>query len=198
MPEVDAIIMAAGQSKRMGTQKLLLPFADTTLLEYFLQRFPYHLFTHIYLVYNDIRVAEVAGNFRVTLLYNSVPQNGQSVSIRLGVEKSQAEDGMLFTVADQPFLAEDVIEKLIQEFSENKEKIVRPLCNNKPQNPVIFPRYCCHDLLNIEGDKGGREVISLYPNSLHYINFSRDISFKDADTLEDYKILLMQLQNEKR
>lgn len=193
MAEIDAIIMAAGLSRRMGEQKLVLPFGTTTLLGYFLKHFPYELFREVFLVYSDERVAEIGREHSVKLVLNSTPEQGQSGSIRCGVEQSQARDGMLFTVADQPFLDRQVIAVLVDDFSHTPTKIVRPQYAGRPQNPVIFPRFCQKDLCNLVGDQGGRAVIAQHPQSLQLIEFTDGRCFKDVDRREDYTLLLGQV-----
>lgn len=193
MAEIDAIIMAAGLSRRMGEPKLLLPFGQTTLLDYFLERFPYDLFRDVFLVYGDERVAEIGRGYGVKLIVNPTPEQGQGSSIKYGTEQSQARDGMLFTVADQPFLGRRIITSLVEAFSKAPSKIIRPQHAGKPQNPVIFPRFCQNDLQNIVGDKGGRAVIAQYPDALELIEFTDGRCFKDVDCREDYTLLLGQV-----
>lgn len=193
MIEVDAIILAAGLSKRMGQAKLLMPFGEATLLDHFLHKFPYHLFRTVIMVYNDNRVQEIAEKYPLELVYNPSPEQGQGSSICYGAQYSRATDGMLFTVADQPFLGVEVIQPLLEEFGRRPQSIIRSRHIGIPQNPVIFPQYCREKLQEIVGDKGGREVIRQYPEALHYVDFVNELPFKDVDCYQDYTSLLKHL-----
>lgn len=196
MVEIDAIIMAAGLSRRMGEQKLLLPFGSTTLLGYFLDHFPFALFREVFLVYSNQEVAEIGRGYGLKLVLNPDPEQGQGGSIKCGVEQSQAKDGMLFTVADQPFLGDEIITSVTQAFSLAPHKIIRPQYGGRPQNPVLFPQFCKDDLGNLMGDNGGRAVIAKYPEAVQLLNFTEELSFKDADYKEDYRFLLEELEKQ--
>ncbi|CAG37793.1 hypothetical protein DP3064 [Desulfotalea psychrophila LSv54] len=190
MPELDAIIPAAGFSRRMGTNKLLLPLGGKTLLEVFLDAFPYHLFRSVFLIYADDQVAGCAGSYPLHLVRNSHPERGQSYSVRLGLELSRAQDGFLFAVADQPCLRPASIERMVALFSRDKSRIVRPEVAGKPRNPVIFPASLGPQLLALEGDEGGRQVIRAHPHLLCSLEFSDSAEFVDIDTPERYQQLL--------
>ena len=74
MCKIDGVILAAGLSKRMGTNKLLLPLGDATILDRFLERFPFARFDNVILVYSDEQVAAIAGRFPMTLCPNRQPR----------------------------------------------------------------------------------------------------------------------------
>ena len=190
MAEVDAIIMASGSSRRMGSNKLLLPFGDfseTTLLGYFLQDFPFSIFHQVILVCADPQVASIAEKFPLTVCHNDAAQQGQSESIKKGVERSTAQGGILFLVADQPFLRGGTIETIVETFAHHPNSIIIPYVDDKPRNPVLFPSVLRDQLQRLEGDVGGRNVIQAHPELVHFLSFPTGDDFCDIDDPVTYQ-----------
>lgn len=192
MAKVDAIVLASGLSKRMGCNKLLLPLGKSTVIGQFLSRFPYALFQKVIVVYGDQQVASIASEYPVILCYNQNPKAGKSNSIQLGLSVSTAEDGMMFAVADQPLLTSVTIQMLVEMFSENNsKKIVVPEVDGRPANPVIFPAACRSEFAELQGDSGGRQLITKQPERVCYASFSSGEEFYDVDTQENYQTVVV-------
>lgn len=190
MLEVDAIILASGLSKRMGANKLLLPFKDSTLLGYFLDSFSNFLFRKVILVVSDEKVAQLAGDYAVTICHNPCPEEGQSRAIREGLKSSVAKDGIMFFVADQPLLLGETLETLLAEFREKPDRIIVPVIGGKRKNPVIFPSSFRQELDELRGDIGGRGVIKNNESSVFLVECMNVDEFSDIDTVEHYTTLV--------
>lgn len=192
MTEIDAIILASGLSRRMGGNKLLLPLGHTTVIGHFLSCFPYELFEKVILVFSDERVKEIGKKYPVEICYNTTPEHGKSHSIQIGLQASEAEDGTMFFVADQPLLQASTIAKLVVEFKHNKDAIVVPSVHGKTANPVIFPSDCRTALLRLKGDCGGRQIVWQNLHRVSFISFDSEDEFVDIDTLPIYKKVINQ------
>ncbi len=188
MSRLDAVIMASGLSRRMGCNKLLLPLGESTVVEQFLGRFPYHLFQKVIFVYSDRQVEAIAAKYPLILCHNQVPEAGKSHSIQLGVAKSTAEDGILFAVADQPLLTAATIKTLVEMFSrQDGQKIIVPEVDGQPANPVIFPAACRSEFAELQRDSGGRQLIGKDPQRVCSVFFATADEFCDVDTPEKYQ-----------
>ena len=187
MCELDAVILASGFSRRMGENKLLLPLGDMPVIELFLAKFPYELFQTVCLVVADEGVATIGREFPLVLCRNDRPEEGKSYSIRLGLTACKAKDGILFAVADQPFLQATTVQKLVDVFRQEKSRIVLPKVNNTPRNPVIFPACLRGELQGLRGDSGGRRVIRKHPEQVRYVFFDDESQFVDIDTPDMYR-----------
>jgi molybdenum cofactor cytidylyltransferase len=191
MAKVDAVILAAGFSKRMGCNKLLLPLGNSTVVGQFLKRFPFALFQKVILVYRDPQVASIARKYPVVLCQNQNPEAGKSYSIQQGLAVSTAKGGVMFAVADQPRLTSSTIKTLLEVFCENKsKKIVVPEVAGKSANPVIFPARCRGEFAELHGDSGGRQLIIKQPERVCYVSFASGKEFFDVDSPENYQQLL--------
>lgn len=190
MLEVDAVILASGSSSRMGTNKLLLPLCErdeTTLIEHFLKKIPYTLFKEVFLIYSDSKFLEISAHFPVIPCYNKESVKGKSIAIKNGLACSSSKDGILFFVADQPFLLPTTITDILEKFKRNKNSIIVPRANHKPRNPVLFPTRFKIDLLKLQGDKGGRSIIKTNQKEICYVDFPTPEQFTDIDTPVMYK-----------
>lgn len=188
---ITAIIMASGFSKRMTCDKLFLKVNSETLIERTIKKVKGSKVDDIIIIYRDKRIKDIAKNQGIISIYNNNAEKGQSESIKLGIkEADERTKGFIFFVGDQPFLSIEVINKIIIEFKKKTEKIIIPLYNGKRGNPIIFPAYLKKELLLINGDIGGREVIKDNFDIVNYIKIHDKYLGIDIDTIEDYKKII--------
>ncbi|WP_432408730.1 molybdenum cofactor cytidylyltransferase [Wukongibacter sp. M2B1] len=184
---ITGIIMASGFSKRMKRNKLLLDLDGSPVIERVIKAIKESNVDNVIIVYREKRVKEIGIRNGVKVIYNDSAELGQSQSMKLGVRYSPPEtEAFMFFVGDQPFLNAVTINRLIEAFKEGKYPIVVPKYNGKRGNPVIFSSELKGELLNIEGDKGGRSIIREKPSDVKIVNFSDETIGKDIDTWEEY------------
>jgi len=194
MAELEAVILAAGLSRRMGCNKLLLPLGDSTVIGRFLGRFPYDLFAEVNVVYADPQVGEIARRFPVGLIANLEPETGKSTSIRLGLLAGSPRRGVLFSVADQPLMTAATISKLAVTFRKTPGKIILPTTEGAPANPVIFPADLRPELLQLTADEGGSRIIRSHHQRVLTVPFGCGDEFFDMDTEREYQEILRNFQ----
>lgn len=187
---VSAVIMASGFGKRMGKNKLLLPLWGKVIIEYVIEAALNSNLDEIILVGRDEGVLSIARENGVKTILNTNAHLGQSEAVKLGINNTGICDGYMFLTGDQPLINREVINILIDEFEKNKDKIVVPLCNGRRGSPVIFSKAFRNELLNLEGDTGGREVIKKHIDSVIYKTIDEEYLLMDIDTEEDYKKIL--------
>ncbi len=189
MIRLNAIIMAAGQSRRFGSNKLLLPLQGKPIIQHLLDQFPFQLFHQVVLVYSHEQVRTIAKNYPLILCHNEHPSLGKWQTIQLGLKTCDDAEGTLFLVADQPLLKEVTIITLAETFRQHPTRIIRPIIADKPGNPVFFPASCLQELKSLQGDIGGRTVIRQHSDLLMPIPFNDPNEFIDIDTPETYNKL---------
>ncbi len=184
---ITGIIMAAGFSKRMNKDKLILDFKGISIIERVIKAVKQSNVDKIILVYREEKIKEIGIKNGIKTVYNNRAELGQSESIKLGINASSIKTkGFMFFVGDQPFLDSLIINKLIDVFKEQNNNIVTPIYKEKRGNPIIFSSDLKDELLKIEGDKGGKSIIKKRYDEVKFVYFDNDISRLDIDTWDEY------------
>ena len=188
---LTGIIMASGLSRRMnGHNKLLMKIDGKYIFEHSMDSIIRSDVDKIIVVTWYDEIIDFCKKNDVLFVQNNFPEAGQSESIKLGIKNCDAESDFMFFVADQPFLKTDTINFLIKKYHQNKQKIIIPKNKNTLGNPRIFPKSMREEFLSLTGDVRGFWIIKKHPELVKYINIQDDVSFRDIDTLEDYKNLV--------
>lgn len=182
---ITGIIMASGYSRRMGTNKLLMDFKGKKIIEYVIEATIESRLNEVLLIYKDEIIKNIGNYYGIKTIYNDKSHMGQSQSIVYGVENATYDSYMFFT-GDQPFITAELIDFLIESHKNNKEKIIIPCYKGKRYTPTIFPKLFKEDLLNIEGDQGGRNIIKNNPKMVKKINIWDEKLLIDIDTQDEF------------
>lgn len=187
---ISAIIMASGYSSRMGKNKLLLPFRGKTIIENVLDIVNNCEFDDIVLVAQEEIVLEMASTRNIKSVKNEAAYLGQSNSIKLGIKSSKEVEGYAFFTADQPLIDTMNINMLVNSFNNNVNSIIVPVFGEKRGTPVIFSSNYKTELMELEGDTGGRVIIAKHRAEVIYKEVSSERFVMDIDCVEDYRRLL--------
>ena len=196
VPKISAIIMASGKSKRMGTNKLLLEYRGVTFIENTLKKVLNENFYELAIVISDKKVRKKCQDYikksekdekKIYIVDNKKSEKGQSESIKIGLKTLEKCEGYMFFSCDQPFLTSNTIKKILQNFKT--KGITIPEYNGKRSLPVIFGENFKDELLKLEGDTGGKTVISNHQDKIKIVEIENPDEGKDIDTKEDYEML---------
>ncbi len=186
---VSAILLAAGESKRMGKPKLLLPFGSSTILEQAIDNLLNSRVDDVIVVVGD-RAQEIIQRIAsrpVKVAINPVYHEGMGTSIVRGV--SLVDDralAVMLVLADQPLIDSETINKLIAAFLSHDKGIVIPAYKGRRGHPIIFSATYKKELLGLKGDEGGRQIIRKHPDDiLEVVVNSQSINI-DIDTMDNY------------
>lgn len=188
---MKTILLAAGLSKRMGCQKLLLPFQGGTILSAVIEQLLQSSLTPVILVTSEVILQRIEFlSPDVIPVINATPELGQSGSMRLGLEQLEEEDAFCLMLGDLPFVTFRALIKTYQEFiklPQNYSALV-PVRGGEYGHPSFFSPIWRERFLTVQGDVGGRYVIKKYKEEV-LICEGDDAFFCDMDTPEDYKNL---------
>jgi len=187
---ISAILLGAGESKRMGFDKLSLPWGKKTILERCLQTLLRSQVQEVVIV-RGLRNRWVRNHFhgkKIKIVTNPHPAAGMSRSIQKGLRAvCPGSDGILIALGDQPFLKTRTINALIRVFDREKERIVIPAFRGRTGHPVIFHKAYKKELMNLKGDVGGRSIIERHREDVRVVRVKSIGVVKDVDTWQDFE-----------
>lgn len=184
---ISGIILASGFSNRMGQDKLLLQIDQTTIVEKVIQAAVASVLDEVILVYRRNAVETITASYPIKAVHNIDAEKGQSTSVIRGIHAAApATEAYVFMVGDQPFLNATTINRLAACHAEHPKKIIVPTYDGRNGNPVLFPSSYKNDLLNIQGDRGGRTVIEAAGDNVIHIKIAHSHIGYDVDTPEDF------------
>lgn len=186
---ISAILLAAGESKRMGRLKPGLPLGNSTILEQSIDNLVHSRIDELIVVlgYRAQELMEKVAGRQVKTVINPDYEQGMSTSVIAGLhmvdDRAQA---VLFALADQPFIDSKIVDKLIDGFSRHSKGIVVPAYRGRRGHPVIFAVRYREELLRLRGDVGGRQIIKDHTDDVLEIPVDSESINVDIDTMSDY------------
>ncbi len=194
MPGITAILLAAGESSRMGQPKPLLPWGDLPLIQYQVASLAEAGASPIVVVlgHDSEEIAPyVASSPTLQTVINPDYAEGKTTSIRLGVSQVRDDvDGILLLAVDQPRPA-DLVRRVIEEHLRSGALITHPTYNGRGGHPIIFAGSLKGELLAItEQQQGIREVVGRHQDSIRTVAVESPIARVDLNTLDDYESAL--------
>ncbi len=193
------VILAGGQSKRLGSPKQLLQVDGTTLLERTVAA-AQELGTGTVLVvlgaHAELILPEVS-QAGIEVILNPNWQEGMAASVRAGIRHIESHhpqmDGILFLVCDQPFLQADLLVELINLQASADLPVAACRYGDRLGTPALFHHSVFSQLLDLKGDTGARKLLEGMADQVAVLDFEKGIY--DIDTREDYERLLTYKNN---
>lgn len=200
-PQTAAIILAAGMSSRMGEarNKLLLPLHHRPVLAHVIEAALGSQAWPVILVLGH-QAEEVKAHIQqdlkegaLEIVENPDYARGQSTSLKAGLRallaNRSAQDlaGVIFLLGDQPMITSAMIDKLIALREQTGRLIALPLYQGRRGNPVVFSLKLLPELLQVEGDEGGRSVLKRHATEIATLEMSEEAANFDVDTWEAYQ-----------
>ena len=188
---ITAILLAAGQSKRLFNQnKLIKNYKGKPLINHAVQSIIKSKIEKLIIVlgFEYLKVnKKINKNKKIKFVINRNYTRGISSSIKCGLKKiSNKSDGFIIVQADMPEIGKNILNKLYKEIKTNKKEIFVPRKNNKIGNPIGFKLSMINQLKKISGDKGAKFIIKRNRLKIKYIRTKSLGIFKDIDLIKDF------------
>ena len=191
---IGCVVMASGEGKRFGCNKLMADFNGNPLISHAISTV-LSFFDRTVVVTRHQEVAQFCQDNGVKVIVHNLP--GRNDTVRLGLEQiSESCEGCIFCQGDQPLLSAETINKMIDTFKSNPDKIIRLQFDSHPSSPVIFPRWAFGLLLNLPHGKGGNVVVKDNLDKVIYVTAGSVYETMDVDTKEDLENLIKHIKNE--
>jgi len=188
------IILAAGESKRLGNPKQLLSFEGNTLLARVAATASASGLYPVMAVLgaNAEKIRSTLNIPGIQVVNNDNWQEGMASSIRKGLttmmELFPQVDGVILLVCDQPHLDQSVIRALIEAQRDEGLPAAAASYGGKLGTPALFHKHLFPDLMSLSGDTGARKMLEQNRENVVEIEF--EMGIVDIDTQEDYERLL--------
>lgn len=192
-PELSIILLAAGQSLRMGSEnKLLLPFRKKPLI----QRVVTQLLTAdigkitVITGYEESKIKAALSHFPVNFAHNPDFEAGQMTSVYSGAQFASVHhsDGMMVVLADMPFLTARDYKHMRDCFrSLLGSKILVPYFGRERGNPILIPAPFVREIAENNPNAGCREILRRYPDKIQKIDVTSSAFVRDIDRPQDYR-----------
>ncbi|MDA0835729.1 MAG: nucleotidyltransferase family protein [Planctomycetota bacterium] len=192
--QLFAVIPAAGQSRRMGRPKLLLPVGDRSLISRVIETFrhPEIAATVVVTRQSDVDLQqELAQTFaRVVTPDIDPPHMRDSIELALDeIERTfrpLATDGWILCPADHPLLDRDILAELLTAWQNSPTPIQVPVYGGKRGHPVFFRWETVADLRSLPGDVGVNALLKQRPELVTTVDVDDEGILIDLDTPADY------------
>lgn len=188
--KIWAIILAAGESKRMGFAKMLLPFRGKTMLG-----------TVIDIVINsgvdntlvvlgkeNEKISEIVKKFPVKYCYNYNYKEGMLSSVQSGFRNLPADfQAVLVFQGDQPLINPATGSRLIEAYRASEKGILVPVFGKKRGHPLLLDRKYKDEIEKVDPEKGLRSLVENYSGDVLEVETDDQGILRDFDTFEEYK-----------
>jgi molybdenum cofactor cytidylyltransferase len=158
-----AAILSAGESRRMGTPKALLPYRGSTFLEHLIEvtRHPRVGILRIVLGAGAEVIRDTLRLEEASVVINDEWEKGQLSSIQAAVRSLSAAgtEGMILCPVDHPLVSASLVARLIEEFDSSGKLVVLPTYQGRRGHPLIFRASLYDELLQASAEVGARQVV---------------------------------------
>jgi molybdenum cofactor cytidylyltransferase len=187
-PDVAAIVLAAGQSSRMGRNKLTAELGGKPLVRHAVEAAVASHVTRVIVVTGNeaSAVGAALSDFAVTLVHNPDFRAGLSTSLKAGIRAVPEQcDAAVVVLGDMPAISAATIDKLIAAFNPEEGRAICVASHDgKRGNPVLWPRRFFPEVLALEGDVGAKHLIASNEELVCDVEAGTDAPLVDIDTPE--------------
>ncbi|HED04420.1 MAG TPA: nucleotidyltransferase family protein [Candidatus Fraserbacteria bacterium] len=192
-PGVSALLLAAGESKRMGRLKPLLPFGDLTVIETILRTLGQCPLAEIIVVLGH-RAGEIEPllkNYPVQIVHNTRYLRGMLSSIQAGLKAAAGDaQAYLICLGDQPRLQIRTVQLLLGAFAAEPGGIYLPCYLGQGGHPLLLDTRYRDEVRALDPVIGLRQLLRRHPDQVRHVGVAAPEVLEDLDTPEEYRLAL--------
>ena len=189
---ISAILLAAGQSKRMnGENKLTKKIQGSPLIKLSTKNILASSVNELIIVFGyqkEIIEKLIDKNEKIKFIFNKDFESGMASSIKSGLDKlSEKSEAFFICLGDMPMVSHDIYNQLIG--SKDNKEIIVPTYKGQQGNPVLFNKSMKEKIINISGDVGAKKILELNKDKILNLEINDQSIIKGFDTQEDFSSL---------
>ena len=199
----SAVVLAAGSSRRMGEDKLLMDIDGKPMLECVVSNILSAVSGRVAVVLRPgaeraRALLEGMGDQRLMVVENPEPERGMKSSLACGLDALMKDPGegtsgpelFLIALSDQPLIKARTVQDILDTASSGRPEIVIPRYHGKKGHPVAFSNSVAREFLDAPADIQVREVFHRHADSTHLLDVEDRGVLVDLDTRDQYDALL--------
>ena len=186
---ISAILLAAGQSKRMnGENKLTKEIQGIPLIKHSVKNILASSVDELIVILGyqkEVIEKIIDKNERIKFAFNVNFENGMASSIKTGLNNlSEKTEAFFICLGDMPMVNSDIYNQLIQ--SKNNKEIIVPTYKGQQGNPILFSKSIKEKIMTIQGDVGAKKILELNKNKILNVEVDNQSIRKDFNTKDDF------------
>ncbi len=192
LPSLCAVILAAGESTRMGSDKALLPWRGTTFLDSIIQAFlPFSDYVIVVAGRNASNLQPVVDSLGALLVVNPHPELGQFSSLRVGLRDvlNRGRATAVVTLVDRPAPSRQTLQRMFDAYSEAAacdKWVLIPQYQQRHGHPIIIGPSLLTKLVAAPPTSNAREIIHQHPQQIEYLPVDDPLVVANINTPEQY------------
>ena len=189
---ISAILLAAGQSKRMfGENKLVKKIQGIPLIKHSVKNILASSVDELIIVLGyqkEIIEKLIDKNNKIKCVFNKDFESGMASSIKTGLNHlSKNTEAFFICLGDMPMVNHDIYNQLIK--SKDNKEIIVPTYKEQQGNPVLFDKSMKEKVLDIRGDVGAKKILELNKNKILNLEIDDQSITKGFNTQDDFSSL---------
>jgi CTP:molybdopterin cytidylyltransferase MocA len=190
---ISAILLAAGESRRMGQLKQLLAWGSKTVIETCLETLLAAKVDEVIVVLGH-RSDEIRAQVQllpVKIAINQEYHQGMSSSIKCGVREVRPDaQAVVIALVDQPLITSTIVDQLIEAYMKEAKKIVIPEFEGRSGHPILIDLAYRDEVLRVDPQSGLRRVVYSHWDETLKLPVETDVILQNMNTWEDYQRML--------
>jgi molybdenum cofactor cytidylyltransferase len=191
---ISAIILAAGESKRMGRPKMLLPWGELTVLGQVISTYQAAGVQDVLVITGGAReqVSAIAEQHGAHSTFNKQFANGEMLSslqcgLRLLLAEQPGAQAALIGLGDQPQIQAGCVQQICATFQEQAAGLIVPSYQKRRGHPWLVGRSLWKELLELQPPQSPRDFLNRHAAEILYVEMDTPSILADLDTPQDYR-----------
>jgi molybdenum cofactor cytidylyltransferase len=195
MSKTAIIILAAGNSSRMGEPKQLMTFKNKTFLQHIIEESKEAGLHPVICVtgYQSELITKSITGMGASIIYNDQWLEGMGTGIAAGVKQLSLSDvdSVILAVGDQPYVSSGLFAEMLTLKDQAGKRIVASAYAGTLGTPVLFDKVYFNQLESLQGNQGAKKIVQINKSDVCIVNFEKGSI--DIDTKEDYEKLISEI-----